>query len=66
MLPEFKKHLDSALRCRDWTLSDPVWSQELDSVVFVGPFQLGMFSDPILFYTTYVYFWKSDLKEDSL
>jgi len=22
-----------------------VWSQELDSVIFVGPFQLGMFYD---------------------
>jgi len=27
------------------TLRGPVWSQELDSVVLMGPFQLGIFYD---------------------
>lgn len=29
-LPEFKKHLDSALRHVVWFLGGPVWSQKLD------------------------------------
>ena len=33
------------LRHRVWILSDPVWSWELDSMILVGPFQLGMFCD---------------------
>ena len=42
-MPEFKECLDSALRCGVWVLGGAVWSLELDSVVLVGPFQLGIF-----------------------
>ena len=47
-LPEFKKRLDNALRHRVWFLGDPVWSQELDLMILVGPFQLKIFYDPII------------------
>mgnify|MGYP001858757823 CR=1 FL=1 len=40
LLPEFKKHLDNILR-----LSNSVQSQELDSVLLVGLFKLGIFYD---------------------
>ena len=39
-LPEFKEHLDSALRHRVWFLCGTVQSQELDSMICVGPLQL--------------------------
>ena len=29
----------------DWFLGGPVWSQELDSVILMGLFQLGLFAD---------------------
>ena len=38
-LPEFKEHLDSALRHRVWVLEGPVGTQELDSMILVGSFQ---------------------------
>lgn len=41
-LREFKEGLGSALRHSIWILGDPVWRQELDSVIPVGPFQLGI------------------------
>jgi len=47
-LPEFKKHLDSALRHRVCILGGPLWSQELDSTFLVGPFQLGIFCDSMI------------------
>ena len=37
--------MGSALRDRVWILSGPVWSLELDLVILVGPFQLGIFYD---------------------
>ena len=43
LLPEFKKHLDNILR-----LSNSVQSQELDSVLLVGLFKLGIFYDSIV------------------
>lgn len=46
-LPEFKEHLDSALRPRIWMLSGVLWSQELDSVFFVSPFWVRIFYDSI-------------------
>jgi len=43
-LPEFKEHLDSTLRHWVSTLGGPAWSQEMDLMVFVGPFpQKGIF-----------------------
>ena len=44
-LPEFKEHLDSALRHRVCILGGPVWSEELESMIPVGPFQLRIFYD---------------------
>ena len=37
-LPEFKKHSDSALSHMVWFLGGPLWSQELDPMILVGPF----------------------------
>ena len=37
---ELKECWGTTLRRRVWVLSGPVWSQELDSVILVGPFQL--------------------------
>jgi len=34
----FKKHLDNALRKKVSILGGPVWSQELDIMILVGPF----------------------------
>ena len=42
-LPELKEHLDNTLRHRVWILGSPVWSQELELVILVDPFQLGKF-----------------------
>jgi len=44
-LLDIKKHLDSALGLRIWILGVPVWSQQLDSMIFVGSFQLWIFCD---------------------
>jgi len=44
-LLEFKKHLDSALTHMVWFLGDAVWSQELGSVIHMGPFQIMIFYD---------------------
>lgn len=41
--PELKERLDSALRRAVWVLGSAVWSRELGSMVFEGPFQLGVF-----------------------
>lgn len=37
-----KMHLDNALRHGVWILGDPVWSQELKSVILLVSFQLGI------------------------
>lgn len=42
-MPEFRKHLDIALRRGVWVLGSPVWSQGLDLITLGGPFQLGTF-----------------------
>ena len=39
-LLEFKEHLDSALRRGVWVWGDPVWSQVLNCMISVGPFQV--------------------------
>ena len=52
-LTEFKKHLDNALRHRVWFLGGPVWSQELDSMILVGPFQLRIFCGSMTGITLY-------------
>uniref|UniRef100_U3IJR4 Uncharacterized protein n=1 Tax=Anas platyrhynchos platyrhynchos TaxID=8840 RepID=U3IJR4_ANAPP len=44
-LVEFKKRLDTALRCRGWFLGGSAWSHELNSMVLVGPLQLRLFYD---------------------
>lgn len=44
-LLEFKEHLDNALKHKDCFWVCPVWSWELDSIILVGPFQLGIFCD---------------------
>ena len=41
-LPEFKKCLDTALSHGVWILGGAVWSWELDPVILVGLFQLGI------------------------
>ena len=47
-LLEFKKRLDNALSHTVWFLGGPVWSQELDSMILMGSFQLGLFSDSMV------------------
>ena len=42
-LLELKEHLGSALRHRVWLLDGAAWSQELDSVTFVGHVKLRIF-----------------------
>lgn len=44
-LLELKKHFDNALRHMVYFLGSPVWSTELDSIIFVSPLQLGLFYD---------------------
>lgn len=39
-LLELREHLDTALKHRVWVLGGAVWSQDLNSVVVVGFFQL--------------------------
>ena len=38
-----QEFMDNTMRHRVWILGGPVWSQELESVVLVGPFQLRIF-----------------------
>ena len=40
---EFREHLDSTVRHWVRLLRGPVWSQELDSMIIVGPFLPGAF-----------------------
>lgn len=40
---KFKKCLDNAVRHRVWTSNGSTQSQELDSIIHVGPHQLGYF-----------------------
>ena len=42
-LPEFKGCLVNALRHRVWIWGRAVWRLELDLMILIGPFQLGMF-----------------------
>lgn len=42
-LPEFKKRLEKTPRCKIWILSSPMWIQELDSMILLGPFQLKIY-----------------------
>ena len=39
-LLEFKEHLDNTLRHRISISGGPVWSQDLDLMILVDPFQL--------------------------
>jgi len=47
-LAEFKKCLYKALRYMLCFLGGPAWSQELDSMILVGPFQHGIFCDSMI------------------
>ena len=47
-LPEFKKHLDNALRTMVWFLGGPVRSQRLEWMILMGPFQLEIFYDSLI------------------
>lgn len=47
-LLEFKKHVDNALRHRVRFLAVPLWSQELDSLIFVDSFRFRIFYSYIL------------------
>ena len=47
-LLEFRECLENTLTLWVWILGGPVWSQELYSLIAVGPLQLGMFYDSIV------------------
>ena len=51
-LPEFRKHLDNTHMV--WFLGGPVWNLELDLMVFMSPFQLGIFYDPMALSTKHL------------
>ena len=42
---EFKMWIETALSYMAWFLGGPVWSQVLNSMIIIGPFQLGIFHD---------------------
>ena len=42
-LLEFMEHLDTTLSHTVWILGGAVWSWGLDLMIFVGPFQMGVF-----------------------
>lgn len=44
-LPQLREHLDNILRNTGWVLGGTVWSQKLNSVIPVNPFQTGVFYD---------------------
>ena len=47
-LPEFKEHLDDALRHMVWFLGGSLWSQEMDWLNDpYGPFQLKILCDGV-------------------
>lgn len=43
VLPEFRKHLDNTLRYMVWFLGCSAWTEGLDSMFPIGPFQLEVF-----------------------
>ena len=47
-LLELNKHLDGTFRHTVWILGGPLWSQELDLMILVGPFQLGILCDSMI------------------
>lgn len=48
----FKLNWDNVLRKMAWFLSGSVWSQELELLILVCPFQLRLLYDSMLFVTT--------------
>ena len=48
-LLKFKEYLDNALRHRVGILHVPLCSQELDSTILMGPFQIRIFYDSVIF-----------------
>lgn len=59
-LPELRKHLDITLRRGVWVLGGPVWSQGLDSMTLVCPFQLRTFCGSV--WVSHLGFFKIHLK----
>lgn len=49
-LLEFRKHLDNAHGYRVCILGGPVWSQELDSMILMGSFQLTIQYDSVILF----------------
>lgn len=45
---ELKEHSNAALKRRVWIWGSSVWSQEVDLMTPVGPFQLGLFCDSMI------------------
>ena len=62
-LLEFMKHLDTALRHGVWTWGSPVWSQMLDSLIFMSPFQLRIFYDSMPLGFSIHAFWGKFLRK---
>lgn len=46
----FRQHLDSALRNRVWILGGPVLSQDYNSMILVGLFQIRIFYNSVILY----------------
>jgi len=44
-LPEFKEHLDNALRHKVWILGGPMWSWRLELMILLSSFQFRIFCD---------------------
>lgn len=51
-LPKLNKHLDNILRHMVWFLGGAMWSQGLDSIILMGPFQLKIFYDSVILWFT--------------
>lgn len=47
-LSQFNKHMDNTLSCMVLILGGTMWSQELDLMIFMGPFQLRIFYDSMI------------------
>jgi len=61
-LPEFKKHPDSHARYMVWLLVGSAWSQELDMIILLSPFQLRIFYDFLIhFPSTHIIFFRKHL-----
>ena len=64
-LAQFKECLDNALRYRVWILGDPMWNQELDSVILVGSFWHGIFCNSVIS-CLFIFFYSREMLCTSL